>query len=110
MSTLAELAPRVESLNQPDAAYHHTLVGSTILVTDEASEYTLTVELDEAAQTFRLSETAPAATPPDPRRAEAGGIYNAAKRAGLRGHMPQRRRVKENLLAMLERSGFKRAR
>jgi hypothetical protein len=107
---LAELLSRVESLNTPDAAYRHTVVGETIVVADPADpEYTLIAELDGAAHTFRLSETKPA-QPTGPRRFEAGGIYNAAKRAGLRGHMPQRRTVKENLLAFLERAQWKRAR
>jgi hypothetical protein len=109
-SSLTELLSRVESLNAPDAAYRHTVVGETIVVSDPADpEYSLTAELDGAAHTFRLSETRPAQLT-GPRRFEAGGIHNAAKRTGLRGHMPQRRAVKENLLAFLERAEWKRAR
>ncbi len=107
---LAELLARVDSLNAPDAAYRYSVVGESILVADPADpEYSLTAQLDGAAHTFTLSETKPA-QPTGPRRFEAGGIHNVAKRTGLRGHMPQRRRVKENLLAFLERAGWKRSR
>jgi hypothetical protein len=107
-SSLAELLARVEDLNAPDAAYRYSVVGETIVVADPADpEYSLTASL--GAGTFTLTETKPA-QPTGPRRFEAGGIYNVAKRSGLRGHMPQRRRVKEELLAFLERNGWKRAR
>ncbi|MBX3100493.1 MAG: hypothetical protein KF761_13055 [Salinibacterium sp.] len=107
---LNDLLARVPSLDGPDAAYRHTVVGETIVVSDPADpEYSLTAELDGAAHTFRLTEVKPA-QPTGPRRFDAGGIYNAAKRNALRGHMPQRRTVKENLLAFLERAGWKRAR
>ena len=109
-SSLAELLSRVDSLNAPDAAYRYSVVGESIVVADPADpEYSLTAALDGAAHSFRLTETKPA-QPTGPRRFEAGGIYNAAKRTGLRGHMPQRRRVKEELLAFLERAGWKRVR
>ena len=109
-SSLAELLSRVDSLNSPDAAYRYSVAGESIIVADPADpEYSLTAQLDGAAHSFRLSETKPA-QPTGPRRFEAGGIYNASKRAGLRGHMPQRRRVKEDLLAFLERAGWKRER
>jgi hypothetical protein len=109
-SSLEELLSRVDSLNAPDAAYRHTVVGDTIVVADPADpEYSLTATLDGAAHSFRLTETKPA-QPTGPRRFDAGGIYNAAKRTGLRGHMPQRRAVKEGLLAFLERNGWKRER
>jgi hypothetical protein len=109
-SSLEELLSRVDSLNTTDAAYRYSVDGERILVADAADpEYSLTVQLDGAAQTFRLTETKPA-QPTGPRRFEAGGIYNAAKRTGLRGHLPQRRRVKEELLAFLERNGWTRAR
>jgi hypothetical protein len=105
---LKDLLARVASLDT-DAAYRHTADGSTITVADAADpEYAITVDLDEKTHTFRLTETKPQ-QPTGPRRFEAGGIYNVAKRAGLRGHMPQRRRVKENLLAFLERAEWKRA-
>ncbi len=109
-TSLDDLLARVDSLNTPDAAYRHTVVGSSIVVADPADpEYALTAALDGASRTFTITETKPA-QPTGPRRFEAGGIYNASKRVGLRGHMPQRRRVKENLLAFLERAEWKRAR
>ena len=109
-SSLEELLSRVDSLGNPDAAYRYSVVGTSILVADPADpEYSLAAQLDGATHTFRLTETKPA-QPTGPRRFEAGGIYNAAKRTGLRGHLPQRRRVKEELLAFLERNGWKRAR
>lgn len=109
-SSLEELLSHVESLNTPDAAYRHTVVGDTIVVSDPADpEYSLTAALDGASHSFRLTEARPA-QPAGPRRFEAGGIYNAAKRTGLRGHLPQRRAVKEGLLAFLERNGWTRAR
>ena len=109
-SSLDELLSRVDSLNTPDAAYRYSVVGESILVADPADpQYSLSAQLDGAAHSFRLAETKPA-QPTGPRRFEAGGIYNAAKRIGLRGHLPQRRRVKEELLAFLERNGWKRAR
>ena len=108
-TSLADLLARVPSLDT-DAAYRHVASGSTITVLDDADpEFTLVVELDEDAHTFRLTETK-AAQPTGPRRFEAGGIHNVAKRNGLRGHMPQRRTVKENLLAFLDRAGWKRTR
>jgi len=108
-TSLADLLARVASLDT-DAAYRHTIVGETIVVVDAADpEYSLTADLEGAAHTFRLTEAKPA-QPTGPRRFEAGGIYNAAKRTGLRGHMPQRRKVKENLLEFMERAGWKRAR
>ena len=106
-SSLAELLSRVESLNRPDAAYRYSSVGETITVADPADpEYSLTAHLADG--TFRLTETKPA-QPTGPRRFEAGGIHNLAKRSGLRGHMPQRRRVKEELIAFLDRNGWTRA-
>ena len=109
-TSLEELLARVPSLDGPDAAYRHTVVGNSIVVADPADpEYSLTASLDGASHTFTLTETKPA-QPTGPRRFEAGGIYNASKRAGLRGHMPQRRVVKEALLAFLERAEWKRAR
>ena len=109
-SSLEELLSRVDSLNAPDAAYSYSVVGESIRVADPADpEYSLTASLDGAAHTFRLAETKPT-QPTGPRRFDAGGIHNAAKRAGLRGHMPQRRAVKEGLLAFLERNGWKRER
>lgn len=107
---LADLLARVESLNGPDATYRYSVVGESILVADPADpEYSLTAELDGTACTFRLAETKPL-QPTGPRRFEAGGIFNVAKRSGLRGHMPQRRHVKESLLEFLDRAGWKRAR
>ena len=107
-TSLKDLLARVSSLDT-DAAYRHTGEGSTITVADAADpEFAITVELDEATHTFRLTETKPS-QPTGPRRFEGGGIYNVAKRTGLRGYMPQRRRVKENLLAFLERAEWKRA-
>ena len=104
---LKDLLARVESLNTPDAAYRYSVVGDSIVVADpEDPEYSLTAALGDG--TFTLTETKPA-QPTGPRRFEAGGIYKAAKRTGLPGHLPQRRRVKEELLAFLERAGWKRA-
>ncbi|MBN9239441.1 MAG: hypothetical protein BGO97_07100 [Micrococcales bacterium 70-64] len=104
-ATLAELVGRVDSLNS--GTYVHTAVGETIVVSDPADpEYSLVAALDDG--TFRLTETKPA-QPTGPRRFDAGGIYNAAKRAGLRGHMPQRRQVKEQLVAFLQRNGWTKA-
>ena len=109
-SSLEQLLSRVDSLNSPDAAYRHTVVGTTIVVADPADpEYSLTATLDAATHTFRFTETKPPQLT-GPRRFEAGGIYNAAKLTTLRGHMPQRRAVKENLLAFFERAGWKRSR
>jgi len=109
VTSLADLLARVPTLDT-DAAYRHTVEGTTISVVDSADpEYSLVVELDGAAHTFLLTETK-AAQPSGPRRFEAGGIHNVAKRNGLRGHMPQRRTVKENLLAFLDRAGWKRTR
>jgi hypothetical protein len=108
-TSLEDLLARVESLNTPDAAYRHSVVGSTIVVSDPADpDYALTASLDGASHTFTITETKPP-QPTGPRRFEAGGIYNVAKRNGLRGHMPQRRAVKEGLLAFLERAEWKRA-
>ena len=105
---LKDLLARVETLNTPDAAYRYSVVGETIVVADPADpEYSLTASLGDG--TFTIAETKPA-QPSGPRRFEAGGIFNAAKRSGLRGHMPQRRRVKEELLGFLDRAGWKRAR
>lgn len=105
---LKDLLARVDSLNAPDAAYRYSVIGDMIVVADPADpEYSLTATLADG--TFALAETKPAG-PTGPRKFEAGGIFNAAKRSGLRGHMPQRRRVKEQLLAFLERNGWKRAR
>lgn len=102
-----ELLARVDSLNTPDGTYRYSAEGTTITVTDPADpQYSLAAELGNG--TFRLVETKPAPIT-GPRRFEAGGIYNAAKRSGLRGHMPQRRRVKAELIAFLERNGWKRA-
>lgn len=107
-ASLADVLARVDSLNT-DAAYRHSVVGDTITVTDPAdAEYSLTAALDGASHTFTITEVKPA-QPSGPRRFDAGGIYNAAKRNALRGHMPQRRAVKEGLLAFLERQGWKRA-
>lgn len=106
-TALKDLLARVDSLNSTDAAYRYSVVGESILVADPADpEYSLTASL--GAGTFTLTETKPP-QPTGPRRFEAGGIFNAAKRSGLRGHMPQRRRVKEDLLAFLSRNGWKRA-
>jgi len=70
------------------------------------SDVVVTIELDAAAHTFRVVEAkhrAPAY--------EAGGIFNAAKRGGLLGgHLPQRRVVKEKLVDVLKRSGWRRVR
>ncbi|CAN5299290.1 hypothetical protein BH11ACT5_BH11ACT5_06020 [soil metagenome] len=108
-TSLEDLLARVDSLNSPDAAYRHSVVGSTIVVSDPADpEYSLTASLDGASHTFTITEAKPA-QPTGPRRFEAGGIYNVAKRNGLRGHMPQRRAIKEGLLAFLERAEWKRA-
>ncbi|CAN5295033.1 hypothetical protein BH09ACT5_BH09ACT5_20980 [soil metagenome] len=107
---LTETLSRVDTLNAPDAAYRYTVVGESIVVADPADpEYALTASLDDAAGTFRLTEDKPD-QPTGPRRFEAGGIYSASKRFGPRGHLPQRRRIKEELLAFLERNGWKRAR
>jgi hypothetical protein len=109
-TSLADLLSRVDSLNVTDAPYRYSVVGESILVADPADpEYSLTASLEGATHSFRLTETKPA-QPSGPRRFDAGGIYNAAKRAGLRGHLPQRRRVKAELLAFLERNGWTRAR
>jgi len=109
MTSLKDLLGRVPSLNT-DSAWVHAVVGETIVVSNETdNEYSLRVELDEVTKTFLFVETKPAAAS-GPRRFEAGGVFNAAKRAGLRGHMPQRRRVKEQLVAFLGRGGWKRAR
>lgn len=108
-TSLEDLLARVESLNAPDAAYRYSVVGKTIVVADPADpDYSLTAALDGASHTFTLTEEKPA-QPTGPRRFEAGGIYNTAKRVGLRGHMPQRRVVKEALLAFLARAEWKRA-
>ena len=108
-TSLADLLARVPSLDGPDAAYRHTVVGDSIVVADPTDpEYSLTAALDGASHTFTLTEVKPA-QPTGPRRFEAGGIYNAAKRNALRGHKPQRRTVKEELLAFLERAEWKRA-
>ena len=107
-TSLKDLLARVDSLNAPDATYRYSVVGESILVADPADpEYSLTATLGDG--TFTLTETKPA-QPTGPRRFEAGGIYNVAKRTGLRGHMPQRRRVKEDLIAFMERAEWKRAR
>lgn len=109
-TSLEDLLGRVASLDSPDAAYRHTVVGNTIVVSDPADpEYSLTAALDDASHTFTITEVKPQ-QPTGPRRFEAGGIYNTAKRVGLRGHMPQRRVVKEALLAFLARAEWKRAR
>ena len=108
-TSLADLLARVPSLDT-DAAYKHVAEGTTITVVDAADpEFSIVVELDAAAHTFVLTENKPS-QPSGPRRFEAGGIHNVAKRNGLRGFMPNRRSVKESLLEFLERNGWKRAR
>lgn len=106
--TLTALLAKVPALGT-DSTYTYTVVDKAIVIADPAADddYSLTVEFDEAKKTFRLTETKPP-SPTGARRFEAGGIFNAAKRTGLRGHMASRRQLKEGLLAFLQRSGWSR--